>query len=200
MWVRGGEQQAATSTIDAANKKLGRAINFGNALEAPAEGAWGVTLKAEYFKAIKHAGFDTVRLPVRWSAHAQETSPYAIEPKFAARVDWAVDQALASRLNIIINVHHYDAMDADPDTHLPRLVGIWKQIAERYRERPGSVYFELYNEPHGKFVDAKWNAAIPELLAAIRKSNPARPVIVGPPFWNAIWRSTNCNCPRTTAT
>src|SRR5215471_20466849 len=93
--------------IHAINKRLGRGINLGNALEAPKEGAWGVTLKAEYFKAIKNAGFDSVRLPVKWSAHAQTTPPYQIDPKFFERVDWAIDQALASKLNIVINVHHY---------------------------------------------------------------------------------------------
>src|SRR5262245_62600536 len=108
--------------IHAANRKLGRGLNLGNALEAPREGAWGVTLKAEYFKAIKDAGFDTVRLPVKWSAHAAADAPYTIDPKLAARVDWAVDQALANKLKIIVNVHHYSEIDADPDRHLPRLV------------------------------------------------------------------------------
>jgi endoglucanase len=30
--------------VHAANKKIGRAINLGNALEAPREGEWGVVL------------------------------------------------------------------------------------------------------------------------------------------------------------
>src|SRR6266404_2654247 len=125
--------------IYTANRRLGRGINIGNALEAPQEGAWGVTLKAEYFQAIKKAGFDTVRLPIKWSAHAGADAPYMIDPKFAERVDWAVDQALTNQLNIILNVHHYSEMDADPDRHLPRLVGLWEQIAARYKDRPLSV-------------------------------------------------------------
>jgi endoglucanase len=47
--------------------------------------------------------------------------------------------------------------------------------------------FELLNEPHTKLIDKKWNDTIPVVLEAIRSSNPNRPVIVGPPFWNAIW-------------
>src|SRR5438477_12307598 len=82
--------------IHVANKKLGRGVNLGNALEAPKEGEWGVTLKAEYFKAIADAGFNTVRLPVKWSAHAGGEPPYAIDPKFFERIDWCVDQALAN--------------------------------------------------------------------------------------------------------
>jgi endoglucanase len=180
------KEAAAPAGIHAANQKLGHGINLGDALEAPTEGEWGVTLKAEYFRAIKKAGFDTVRLPVRWSAHARTDAPYSIDPGFAARVDWAIEQALASRLNIIVNVHHYSEMDADPDRHLPRLIGLWEQIAARYKDRPAAVYFELLNEPHDKLIDGKWNTVIPQLLRAVRKTNPTRPVIVGPGQWNAI--------------
>ncbi len=182
--VKAGSKPAAD--VHAANRRLGRGINLGNALEAPREGDWGVRLKAGYFKAIKDAGFDTVRLPVRWSAHAEAAAPYTIEPKFAARVDWAIEQALANRLNIIVNVHHYGEMDSDPDRHLPRLAGLWEQIAARYRDRPPQVVFELLNEPHDKLSAAKWNAAAAKLLAAVRKRNPRRPVIVGPVQWNSI--------------
>lgn len=180
------DENKVHADIFAANKKLGRGINLGNALEAPKEGAWGVTLKAEYFKAIREAGFDSVRLPVKWSAHAAKDAPYGIDDKLAERVDWAVDQALTNKLNIVINVHHYGEMDADPDAHLPRLIALWEQIAKRCADRPASVYFELLNEPHDKLTPEKWNAAIPKLLAAVRKTNLTRPVIVGPANWNGI--------------
>src|SRR5262245_59221200 len=98
--------QRGTDDIHDANAKLGRGINLGNALEAPSEGAWGVRLKPEYFKAIKEAGFASVRLPCKWSAHAESQAPYTIDETFAKRVDWAIDQALANNLNVIVNVHH----------------------------------------------------------------------------------------------
>ncbi len=36
--------------IQAANARLGRGINLANALEAPKESEWGVTLHPEYFQ------------------------------------------------------------------------------------------------------------------------------------------------------
>src|SRR3954466_13212776 len=71
-------------------RRLGRGINFGNALDAPSEGAWGMELKAEYFAAVRKAGFDSVRIPIRWSAHAGDAPPYTLDAAFADRVDWAV--------------------------------------------------------------------------------------------------------------
>jgi endoglucanase len=181
-----GFAAAGADDIHDANKRLGRGINLGNALEAPKEGAWGVTLKAEYFKAIREAGFATVRLPVNWSAHAAKEAPFILDAKFAERVDWAIDQAIENKLNIIVNVHHYDEMNVDPDKHLPRLLAIWEQLAARARNRPANVYFELLNEPNGKLNEEKWNAVLPKLLAVMRNSNPTRPVIVGSSQWNSI--------------
>jgi len=54
---------------------------------------------------------------------------------FFGRVDWAVNQALSRGLVAVINVHHYVEMNRDPVAHLPRLVGMWKQIAQQL---PGS--------------------------------------------------------------
>mgnify|MGYP006221918169 FL=1 len=39
------------------NIKIARSINLGNALDAPNEGEWGVTLNNEYFKIIKSQYF-----------------------------------------------------------------------------------------------------------------------------------------------
>jgi endoglucanase len=69
---------------------------------------------------------------------------------------------------------------------VPRLVALWEQIAARYKDRPPEVYFELLNEPRGNLTESIWNTIIPRLLAAVRKTNPTRPVIVGPGHWNAV--------------
>jgi endoglucanase len=165
---------------------LGRGINLGNALDAPREGEWGVVLEESYFQAIKDAGFETIRLPVKWSAHASHTAPYTIDPKFFERVDWAIDQALDRGLNLVLDIHHYEEMDSNPDPHRARLVALWEQIADRYRDRPPALRFELLNEPHDKQTAAHWNTTLAQVLAVVRKSNPTRQIVVGPVAWNGI--------------
>ena len=51
----------------------------------------GVHSRRKYFQAAKDAGFNSVRIPVRWSAHALAEPPYTIDPNFLKRVDWAVN-------------------------------------------------------------------------------------------------------------
>src|SRR5947209_4360862 len=170
----------------AVNRALGRGVNFGNALEAPRAGAWGMELKEEYFAAVQKAGFQSVRIPIKWSAHAAPEPPYAIDRAFAERVDWAIGQALSRGLAVVINAHHYDEVDKEPDAHEARLVGLWKQIAERYKGQPERVVFELLNEPNSKLTDERWNRMTGPLLAAVRATNPRRAVGIGPGNWNNV--------------
>ena len=165
---------------------FGRGMNLGNALEAPQEGEWGVTLKEEYFQQIKEAGFDSVRIPVRWSAHAAQDAPYSIDAEFFARVDWVIEQALSRGLQAIVNVHHYDELMKQPDAHRERFLGLWGQIAERYRNRPPQLSFELLNEPIGQMTAEKWNRLLADAVALIRRSNPMRQIVVGPIGANSI--------------
>ena len=183
------EAQSPTPTLDPAfraNLRLGRGINLGNALDAPSEGEWGLTLQPEYFEAIKQAGFDSVRIPVRWATHTGPGPDFLIDPVFLARVDWAVDQALSRGLATVLNAHHDDDLYKDPAKHEARLKATWRQIATRYRGRPDLLYFELLNEPNGGLTDEGWQAMFPGLLAIVRESNPRRPVIIGPGHWNNV--------------
>ena len=110
---------------------LGRGVNFGNMLEAPFEGAWGLSVEERFFDVARDAGMAHIRLPVSWTHHAQASPPYAIDPLFMDRVEWCVDQALARGLKIIVNTHHYDELNADPAAETPRALAIWSQISER---------------------------------------------------------------------
>ena len=188
---------AEKDDVFAAAKLLSRGVNFGNALEAPTEGEWGVTLQEEYFAEIARAGFNSIRVPIRWSSHAQAEPPYAIDSKFFERIDWVIEQALSRGLAVVINVHHYEGMDRNPEKHLPRLLALWRQIGERYRVRPPRVFFELLNEPHDKLTDELWNGMIPGLLRVIRETNPERAVVVGPGHWNGIHSLAKLELPET---
>lgn len=165
---------------------LGRGINLGNALEAPKEGEWGVTLEERHFEIIALAGFDSVRIPIRWSAHAEAAQPHRIDPKFFERIDWAVREALSRGLSAVINVHHYEELLERPEEHRGRFLALWQQIAERYRDRPAKLVFELLNEPHGKMTAKAWNELLAEAVTVVRRTNPERSIIVGPVGYNNI--------------
>ncbi len=168
------------------NRELGRGVNLGNALDAPTGATWAVRLKSEYFRTIRQAGFDSVRIPVSWSLHAAAQPPYRIEPGFFANVDWAINQALSQGLAVVLDVHHDVDMERQPDQGFPRLVAIWEQLAQHYRDYPDKLSFELLNEPSGALTDEKWQGVMSALLRTVRAKDPKRIVVVGPAFWNSL--------------
>ena len=176
-------QEDAAST---ANRALGRGVNLGNALDAPLDASWALHLRGDYFEAIKQAGFNSVRLPVAFYLHTAPEAPYAIEPGFLARVDWAINQALSRGLVVVLDDHHDVGMEQRPDEDLPRLAATWTQLAEHYRDYPEALYFELLNEPSGALTDAEWAKDAPALLRAVRKVDVKRTVVVGPADWNSL--------------
>jgi endoglucanase len=160
-----------------------RGINLGNALDAPREGAWGVTLQPEHFSIAKAAGLDHIRLPVRFSAHAAERPPYAIESPILDRIDWVLERATEHRLSVIIDLHHYQELMKSPAAHGDRLVAMWRQIAAHFKNAPPSVAFELINEPCDQLTSEYLNPITARALAAVRESNPTRIVIADSYFW-----------------
>ncbi len=171
------------TTATNANAYLARTINFGNALEAPNEGDWGMRLEERFFELSKNAGFTAIRLPTKFSGHAAANAPFTLDETFMQRVDWAINQALSRNLAIIVDFHHYDELMIDPAANRARFLGIWQQIATRYRNQPDKVLFEIHNEPNGN-IEPVWNEYLAAALAVIRQTNPTRAVVVGPNGWN----------------
>jgi len=163
-----------------------RCINLSNALEAPAEGDWGYTVREADLQKIAAAGFDTVRLPVKFSAHAGDAPPYRLDPAILRRVDEIVSQAGAAGLQIIVDVHHYDEINQDPGRHIPRLIEIWQQLSAHFDGAPNSVIFEILNEPHTQMTVARTDQLNQDVLAVIRERHPDRWVIVGSAQWGAL--------------
>ena len=115
---------------------LGKCVNLSNMLDAPREGDWGRPFEDADIERIAAMGFTAIRLPARFSAHAAETPPYAIDPAFMERVAHVVDLATARGLSVIVDLHHYDAIMDDPAGHSARLAGMWRQIGERFAAYP----------------------------------------------------------------
>jgi len=172
-------------TIFRQNRTLGKCMNLGNALDAPHEGEWGVTLQEAYFTHVKELGFQSVRIPVRWSTHVADSAPWTISDTFFTRVVWAVDQAMKNGLRAIIDVHHFEGLMSDPKTNVPVLLSIWKQVAERFSSYGPELYFEVCNEPSDQMTPIVWDSVAQQALAIIRETNPTRSVIIGPTRWNS---------------
>lgn len=163
-----------------------RGMNLGNYLEAPIPGAWGVNIQTGFFKVIRSAGFNTVRIPVRFSAHSGENSPYQIDPVFLSEVDRNVHAALDDGLSVILDLHNFDELMRDPVGQRTRYLVIWQQLSEHYQTAPPALYFELLNEPNQQMNGVFWNDLLKDAILLIRQKNPQRVILIGGPVLNSI--------------
>lgn len=163
------------------NAKLVRGINLGNMFEAPSETAWGNPFKDEYIERIANLGFDHIRVPIRWEPadRSSATPPYTINATFLARIQHVVDLVLQHHLQVIINMHHHEAMMDDPDGQKERFIAMWKQLTQYFSDYSDSLVFELLNEPHDNLTAEKWNDILADGIQAIRGTDSSRFILVG---------------------
>ena len=167
-------------------KAFMRGANLGNYLEAPPGQDWGMKYSADDFVHIKKEGFDHVRLPVAWRHYTGAGPGFTFKPEIYEKVDFLVSNALKQGLNVIVNIHHFDAFTSNPVEQTNKFYALWRQISEHYSAAPGGVAFELLNEPKDKATTPMLNPIYAEAIRIIRQSNPSRTIFLGPGKWNSI--------------
>lgn len=139
--------------------------------------------KPRHLKIIKDAGFDSVRMVLGAFRFMNENNE--LPASWFATLDGLVNEALARKLQVILDEHDFNFCARDPDTCRVKLLAFWRQVGAHFKDAPNAVMFEILNEPNGA-MDAKWNAVLADGLAVIRKTNPKRNVVIGPAFWNNV--------------
>jgi endoglucanase len=129
--------------------------NLGNTMDAnPGETSWGnpVTTQA-MIDAVHAMGFKTVRVPVSWTGHFGGAPNYTIDAAWLSRADSIVNYVLRDSMYVILNSHHdssnFPLMAADSVVARDKLVKIWTQIANHFKDYSDYLIFEILNEPRG---------------------------------------------------
>lgn len=154
-----------------------KGMNIGNALDSPKDLSWGVEMSTAYIDVIAEAGFDTVRLPIRFSDYVDENN--VLDETFMQEIDSYIEYALEKELVIIIDFHHFLEIMENPEEYEETFFEIWSQLSIRYQDYPKELVFELLNEPQGNLTSDLWNEYIEEGVAIIRETNPTRKIIIG---------------------
>ncbi|WP_295859668.1 glycoside hydrolase family 5 protein [uncultured Fibrobacter sp.] len=153
--------------------KMGLGYNIGNTMEVPGNQGgptgWGNPFPdAAYVKAIKDAGFNTVRIPCAWDTHASNGT---ISAGWLDSVKTVVDLVIGNGMYAILNSHWdggwledhvFDGKGFDKNgettvvaTELAaKQESYWKQIATKFAEYDEHLIFASANEPG---VNDPWN-------------------------------------------
>lgn len=143
--------------------EMGTGWNLGNSFDVTDEDktAWGNPLPTkDMIDLVKEMGFGTVRIPVTWYTHQDETD-FEVEPEYMQRVKEVVNYTLKNKMFAIVNTHHEEDWiklnDDDADQVRDRLQSLWTQIATEFKDYGDSLLFETLNEPRTKGSPNEWN-------------------------------------------
>ena len=161
-----------------------RCVNLGDALDSPTvEGEWSYTIATADLDRIAAAGFDTVRLPVRFSTRWDGGQ---IDPAFLARVDEVIRAALDRDLTVILDLHHFTDLMADPQGQAATFAAIWAALGDHYAGWPDGLILELLNEPSGDLTTGAAVALYRPVIADLRRSHPTRWIVLGGGDWSKL--------------
>ena len=174
-----GAAEEAPEDAVGMSRRMGNGINLGNTMEACNNGKnggrvsespgfyetyWGQPLTTpEMLRAMKEAGFDTLRIPVAWMTNATHLNrgDYTISETYMDRVEEIVNDALDAGLIVIIN-DHWDGgwwgmfgsdTEATRDLAMEAYISMWTQLSERFGRYDWRVVFESANEELGGSFD-----------------------------------------------
>ena len=152
---------------------MGLGYNIGNTMEVPGNQGgptgWGNPFPdAAYVKAIKDAGFNTVRIPCAWDTHASNGT---INAGWLDSVKTVVDLVINNGMYAILNSHWdggwledhvfdgegYDKtglVNSSANAVAAKQESYWKQIATKFAAYDEHLIFASANEPG---VNDPWN-------------------------------------------
>ncbi len=138
------------------------------------------------FKIIKSFGFNTIRLPFNYRLLQDDDKPFGLKEDAFKWLDRAIELAEAEGIYVILDMHAVPGSQSidhpsgrvdqnklwgDP-VYGQRTAWLWKQIAERYKNRKSVAGYDVINEPYGDFsmdVRPELLRIFKEIYAAIRE-------------------------------
>ncbi|MBR1956935.1 MAG: glycoside hydrolase family 5 protein [Bacteroidales bacterium] len=145
---------------------MGVGWNLGNTLDAWDAGKgreddwlfwetyWGqARTTPELMRMMKEAGFGAIRIPVTWGIHMDADNK--VYDSWMNRVREIVDYVLDAGMYCIVNIHHDTGADDDVwllagmeeyEQVREKYAGLWRQIAEEFKDYGPKLLFESYNE------------------------------------------------------
>lgn len=101
-WNLGNEFECSAPGQDGESMQIG---NPDGSIHA--ETAWGnPVVTKKMIQAVKKAGFNAIRIPIRWQCHITNAQAMSIDKAWIARIKEVVGWCLDNGLKVIINVHH----------------------------------------------------------------------------------------------
>ena len=159
-WNLGNQFECSAPNQDGESIEIGNPANSINA-----ETAWGnPRVTKEMIQAVKNAGFNAIRIPIRWQCHITNSDEMSIDQDWIDRIKEVVGWCLDNDLKVIINAHHEKWLENYPTNaykqiNCKKLGLLWNNIASAFADYDSRLAFAGTNE-----VQDNWKVPTTENL------------------------------------
>ena len=159
-WNLGNQFECSAPNQDGESIEIGNPANSINA-----ETAWGnPRVTKEMIQAVKNAGFNAIRIPIRWQCHITNADAMSIDQDWIDRIKEVVGWCLDNDLKVIINAHHEKWLENYPTNaykqiNCKKLGLLWNNIASAFADYDSRLAFAGTNE-----VQDNWKVPTTENL------------------------------------
>jgi endoglucanase len=170
--------------------------NLGNTLEATnGETSWGNPKATQtLIDGVKAAGFNAIRLPCAWDAHATDG---VIDSTWMARVKEVVDYCINDDLYVILNIHwdngwlEENCTESSQDEVNEKQEEYWTQIATTFKDYDEHLLFASTNEPTvsdstGMAVLLSYHQTFIDAVRATGGNNSSRTLVIQGPTTDIV--------------
>ena len=91
----------------------------------------------KHFRLIHEAGFQAIR--VNLHALGQMDAENRLSNSWWQTLDWIVKNAQANQLAVILDLHNFTDVAADPNAFKPKIMAFWKQVGEHFKDAPDTI-------------------------------------------------------------
>ncbi|HET9789195.1 MAG TPA: glycoside hydrolase family 5 protein [Pyrinomonadaceae bacterium] len=161
----------------------------------------------EDIKFIKQSGFNSVRVPFSYRLFVTDAGPAKLDGEGYRLLDDVIDWCKKEGLYVILDMHGapggQTGDNIDDSWGYPFLfesaesqdltVNIWRKIAERYRNEPAVIGYDLLNEPIAHYFDAaalnpKLEPLYRKIVAGIREVDRNHVIFLGGAQWDTNFK------------
>lgn len=152
------------------------------------------------FENIRSFGFNTIRLPFNYRLLEDDDNPGVLKPYAFKWLDRAIEMCEDAGLYVILDMHAVPGGQSvdhptgrveqnklwDDPVYGQRTAWLWKQIAQRYRDRSSVAGYDVINEPYGDFdtdIRPRLGEIFQDIYTAIREVDDKHVIFAPSGLW-----------------
>ncbi|WP_425452308.1 glycoside hydrolase family 5 protein [Stutzerimonas urumqiensis] len=150
----------------------------------------------KHFAYYQEKGIELIRFPFIWE-RIQHDLDKGLNFDYLRLLERTLDYAEDHGQKVILDMHNYARYKGDiigsPNVPYEAFADVWRQLAEKFKDHPALLGYDIMNEPHG--TAGLWPGAAQAAVDAIREVDDETLIFIEGERWSSAfhWPQVNKN-------